>query len=300
VADVLHGRVALVAGGGRGAGRAIVEALHAQGAAVVIADNGTGPDGLGADPRVAGELVQALGPRAAAFTESIASPSAAAAAVALAVKRFGGLDILVNGAAIRRDASVSEGDPAAWDAVIRNNLSAAYYLIAAAAPRMRAAGETGRGGGQWGRIVNIVSMAGLSGSEGQAADGSAKAGLVALSRIAALELARDGITSNAVVPVAATRMAGGIEPADGALSPEHVATFVAYLCSPAAQGVSGQLFAVRRREVLLFSQPRPVARLTGDADWTPESLAAAIEQELSGHFVPLATDLGAFDRNPVT
>ncbi|MFI5024196.1 MAG: SDR family NAD(P)-dependent oxidoreductase [Alphaproteobacteria bacterium] len=310
MAGELRGRVALITGGGRGIGRAIAEALHGRGAAVVIADNGTSIDGLGADPCLAAAAAKALGERALAFSESIASPSAARAAGEFAAKRFGGLDILVNNAAILRDPFIFKGDAGDWDAVIRNNLSAAYYLMAAATPLMREASKAGRGGGSWGRIVNIVSSAGFYGNYGQASYASAKGGLVALSRIAALDLARNGITSNAVAPFAATRVTEIIKPANEAqaqykaralkLSAKHVATFVAYLAGPAAAKISGQLFGVRGREVFLFSQPRPAARLVRhDADWTPESLAEAVAAEFTPHMTKLSTDLEAFNSEPV-
>src|SRR5207248_2055456 len=148
----LAGRIALVTGGGRGIGRAIVEALHQAGAGVVIADSGTAIDGTGADPGVATALAAGLGSRAAAYVESIASPSSAAAAVDLALRRFGGIDIVVNNAAILRDAFIFKADPLAWDAVIRNNLTAAYHVLAAATPAMREAQKGGRGAPSgWGR-----------------------------------------------------------------------------------------------------------------------------------------------------
>ncbi len=209
-----------------------------------------------------------------------------------------------------RDAFIFEGDAGDWDAVIRNNLSAAYYLMTAATPLMCEASKAGRGGGSWGRIVNIVSTAGFYGNYGQASYASAKGGLVALSRIAALDLARHGITSNAVAPFAATRVSEAIKPANEAqahykaralkLSAKHVASFVAYLAGPAAAKISGQLFGVRGREIFLFSQPRPQARLVNnDADWTPESLAEAVATEFTPYMTELSTDLEAFNSEPV-
>jgi NAD(P)-dependent dehydrogenase (short-subunit alcohol dehydrogenase family) len=310
--QALEGRVAIVTGAAAGIGKAIAAELVTRGARVVLADPGTSIDGIGADPKAVEAAASALGANAAAFADSIATPSTSAAAVALAVRKFGGLDILVNNAAILRDAFVFKLEPRDWDAVIQTNLSAAAFMTAAAAPVLRDNAKAGRGGNPygWGRIVNIVSTAGLYGNYGQAAYASAKAGLVGLTRVTALDLARAGITANAIAPFAATRVTESIKPAnDGQaqykaramkVPAQHVATFATYLCTPAAQKISGQLFGVRGREVFLFSQPRPVARMAKtDGDWTPEALAAAIERELAPKFTELSTDLEAFNTEPV-
>ncbi len=308
---LLDGRVALVTGAAQGIGKAIAETLAGHGAKVVLADPGTTIGGNGADPKLVEGVAKAIGVSALAFPESIASPSAAAAAVELAVKKFGGIDIVVNNAAILRDAFVFKLEPRDWDAVIHTNLTGAALVIAAATPVMREQAKANRGGAPygWGRIVNIGSTAGLYGNYGQASYASAKAGLMGLTRVTALDMARSGVTANLVAPFAATRVTESIRPAnDGQaqykaramkVQPKHVANLVAYLCSPAAQGISGQIFGVRGREVFLFQQPRPTARIVNESgDWTADALAAAVERDLKPKFTELATDLEAFNSEP--
>lgn len=311
---LLEGRAAIVTGGGRGIGRAIAEALAAQGANVIVADNGASIAGEDGDPKVAHAAAEAIGKKALAFGDSVASPGVAQQLVDLAVRQFGGIDIVVNNAAILRDAFVFRASPGDWDAVIRTNLSAAFYLINAASAVMRDQGKAGRGGKDgydWGRIVNIVSSAGLYGNLGQAAYASAKAGLFGLTRVTAMDLARARITANAVAPFAATRVTDIIQPANEAqktykeralkIGAHHVANLVTALCSPAGRTVTGQLLGVRGREIFLFSQPRPVATLQAGAssDLTPADLAQDLSNKLGHQFTDLTTDLEAFNTEPL-
>ncbi len=130
-----------------------------------------------------------------------------------------------------------------------------------------------------------------------------------LTRVVALDMARSGVTCNAIAPFAATRVTETIQPQNDAqvqykeralrVKADHVATLVAALCSDDAQSITGQLFAVRGREVFLMSQPRPAARLARtDQDWTATQLSAALKQELAPKFTDATTDLEAFNTEP--
>lgn len=305
--QTLAGRVAIVTGGARGIGLAIVEELHRRGAAVVIADSGVSIAGTDPDPALAGAVAAKLGERASAFGEDLKLPGAAERVVESAVKSYGTIDIVINNAAILRDGFIFKANRDNWDQVIANNLSVPFALLAAATPLMREQHKAGRAPG---RIVNIVSSAGLFGNFGQAAYASAKAGLVGLTRVVAMDMSRSKVTCNAIAPFAATRVTDSIQPANEAQAaykaralqiPAHYVARLAALLSSDANVLTGQIFGVRGRELLLFSQPRPVARLVMAAgtDWDESALAQAIQHECGPGLTDLATDLEFFNSEPL-
>lgn len=310
----LDGRVAIVTGGARGIGLAIAKGLAAEGARIVIADSGVGIGGDDPDPAVVGAAAAEL-PGCAVYTGDVAADGAADTLVGLAVERFGGVDVVVNNAAILRDGFVFKGRRADFERVLTTNLAAAFALTAAASGWMRDAAKRAQADGRVARkpagaIVNVVSMAGLYGSVGQAADASSKAGLVGLTRVTAMDLERSGITCNAVAPFAATRVTRSIAPADDAqaackaralrIPAEPVANLVAWLASPAGAATTGQVFGVRGRELFLFAQPRPVARIETPAGaFCATAYSERIDALLSPLYTALATDREAFDTEPI-
>jgi NAD(P)-dependent dehydrogenase (short-subunit alcohol dehydrogenase family) len=307
----LSGRVAIVTGAARGVGAAIVRDLVARGARVVAIDNGATIDGRGEDPALIAAFAAEFGAAVVPLARSVTEPTLAADAVALACARFGGLDIIVNNAAILRDAFLFRGNRADFEAVVATDLTAAYDLLRVATPVFRENAKTGRGGAPygWGRIITIGSTAALYGNYGQAAYASAKAGLFGLMRIAALDMARSNVTSNMIAPFAASRVTETIVPATDAqaiykadalsIPAEPIGRFVSYLCTPHAQHVTGQVFGVRGREMFVFSQPRPLARVTNEPEPALADLAALVDAQFAPHFSALETDLDAFSTTPV-
>jgi NAD(P)-dependent dehydrogenase (short-subunit alcohol dehydrogenase family) len=303
----LRDKVALVTGGAQGIGHAIVAEFVRQGAKVVVVDNGTSIGGEVPGPASVLENLRVFGDNVLALTEDVAAADTAARAVSLAVQRFGAVDILVNNAAILRDAMIFKSERANWECVIAANLTGAWAMVAAATPVMRDAIKAQRAPG---RIVNIISTAGLYGNFGQAAYASAKAGLVGLTRVTAMDMARSKVLCNAVAPFASTRVTESIQPANEAqaqykkralkIPAAYVAKLVAWLGSGGC-GVSGQIFGVRGREVFLFSQPRPAARIVTKVlpELTLENLDAEISLQFREQFTDLSTDLEAFNTEPL-
>ena len=238
MAGVLDGQVAVVTGGSRGIGRACVLALAAEGADVVV--NYVANEQAAEACRTA---AAALGVRAIAVRADVGDPVQAQHLVATAEAELGRIDILVNNAGIARSRTISRMSIEDWDDVIRTNLSSAFYCTQAAAPGMRERG--------YGRIVNIASMTGQHGYVGQASYTAAKAGMIALTQTTALELARYGITANAVCPGSVVTDMSSVmteEYRQGLLariplgrqaSAEEIAASVVFLCGPGGAFYTG-------------------------------------------------------------
>lgn len=289
----LSGKVAIVTGAGRGLGRAYAEALARNGAQVVVNDV----------DEAAEEVASQIGGKA--VIAPVGSTETAERLVAAAVEEFGRLDVLVTNAGILRDKVLWKMSDDDFDAVINVHLRGTFTCARAAAIRMR---EQGTGGS----LVLIGSPAGQRGNFGQTNYSAAKAGIAAMARTWALELARSDIAVNAVVPVAATEMTKTI-PAFGPLieesertgaplpewvrkdeglgSVEDVAELIVYLASDAAKGVTGQAIGIGGDRLALWTHPAEKLALFADGGWTAETISqrwSEFEPETYGIPAPVA------------
>ena len=233
-----EGRVAVVTGAGGGLGRTYALELARRGAAVVVNDLGTQSDGAGVDQSSAHRVVDeitALGGKAVASTDSVATPTGGEAIVNAALKNFGRIDILINNAGFLRDRSFPKLSAAELNDILDVHLKGAFHT---AQPAFRAMKEQG-----YGRLIFTTSAAGLFGNFGQANYAAAKMGVVGLSNALAVEGARAGITSNVIAPVAGTRLTESVFGGGGELSPENVTPMVVYLVSEECR-LSHEIFSV--------------------------------------------------------
>ena len=250
----LAGRVAVVTGAGAGLGRAEAEALAAAGAHVVLNDLAGGAD-------EAAEAIRSAGGEATVVPGDIGERTTADALMAATVDTLGRLDVVVNNAGFTRDRMLFNMTDEEWDQVLKVHLRGHFLLSRNAAAYWRGLSKQTEAP-VYGRIVNTSSEAFLSGSPGQPNYAAAKAGITALTLSEARGLGRLGVTANAICPRARTAMTEGVfgaEDESGAevdpLSPAHVAPLVAYLASPAAQRINGQVFVVYGGMVALLAAP---------------------------------------------
>lgn len=219
------GRVAVITGAGRGLGRAYALLLAAGGARVVVNDPGGSLQGDGSDAAPAEQVVaeiRAAGGEAVANTDTVATPEGGKSIVDAAIRHYGRIDILIHNAGIVRAASLKDMTLEDFDSVLDVHLRGAFYVVRAAFPLMCEAG--------YGRIVLTSSIGGLYGNHKQANYGMAKAGIVGLSNVVALEGEAEGVKCNVIVPGAVTRMAEGIDTsAYPPMDPELVAPVVGWL-----------------------------------------------------------------------
>lgn len=252
---LLEGRIAIVTGAGRGIGRAHALELARHGAKVVVNDfgvslageRGDAPAGGPAD-EVAAEIC-AAGGEAVANGADVADFDQAAAMVQQAIETYGGLDILVNNAGFVRDRMLVNTSEEEWDAVIRVHLKGHFAPLRHAGAYWRAEAKGGRT--RAARVINTSSGAGLQGSIGQTTYSAAKAGIAAMTLVAAVELGRYGVTVNAIAPVARTRMTEGAFDTSAMPEPEDNSPIVAWLASVDAGDVTGRVVEVEGGQVCL-------------------------------------------------
>jgi NAD(P)-dependent dehydrogenase (short-subunit alcohol dehydrogenase family) len=249
---LLEGRTAIVTGAGRGIGRAHALELASHGAAVVVNDFGVSLAGEGTGESPAEEVVAeilAAGGRAVTNGADVADFAQAEAMVQQAIEVFGGLDILVNNAGFVRDRMLVNTTEEEWDAVIRVHLKGHFAPLRHAGAYWRAESKAGRT--RAARVVNTSSGAGMQGSVGQATYSTAKAGIAGLTLVAAQELGRYGVTVNALVPVARTRMTEGAFDTSAMPEPADNSPVVAWLASEEAGDVTGRLIEVEGGKLTL-------------------------------------------------
>jgi len=280
----LKGKSVVITGAGRGIGREIALLMAKQGARVVVNDYGGSAAGLGGEKTPADEVVNEIrkgGGEAVANYESVAT--------------------MAGGQAIVRDRMIFNMSEEEWDAVIDTHLKGTFAVTRAAAPLMREQ--------KWGRFINMTSTSGLIGNVGQANYAAAKLGIFGLTKVTALDMARYNVTANCISPFAWTRMIGTIPTETEAqkarvekvkqMSPAHIAPMAAFLASDAAKDITGQVFGVRGKEIMLFGHERPIMRVHHADGWTPERIAEIFPGTLQHHLVPLVTSGQYFNYDPL-
>jgi len=294
---LLEGKVAIVTGAGRGIGRGEALLLAKEGAKVVVNDVGGGFDGKDEHHGPADDIVKEIedfGGKAVPNYDSVVDFQAAKKIIDKAISYFGKLDILVNNAGILRDRMIFNMAEEEWDAVLDVHLKGTFNCTRHACAYWREQRKAGKP--VEGRIVNTVSDAGLVYNPGQSNYGAAKAGIAAFTLIVAKEMAKYGVTSNVVVPMARTRLTTDATPSLAplmstpedmekkfgfdVLDPDNIAPLVVYLASDDAKDITGQVFRIIGGTVWLLESWRSFDKIMKPGRWTPEELGPKVKELL--------------------
>jgi NAD(P)-dependent dehydrogenase (short-subunit alcohol dehydrogenase family) len=303
---VLEGKVVLVTGAAGGIGKECALLAAREGAKVVVNDLGGsvggGDEGDAGPAQQTANEIKAAGGEAVANSDSVTSMAAVRGMVEQAKDTFGGLHAIINPAGILRDKMFHKMDDEDWDKVIEVHLRGAYNVSRASVELFRDQQE--------GSYVHFTSTSGLIGNIGQANYAAAKLGVMGLSRILAMEGAMKNVRSNIIAPFAWTRMIATIPVKDeasaqrvdrmkNAMRADQVAQLAVALASPEASAVSGQIFAVRGNEVILFDQPRPVRNMANLSGWTPRSLLDVALPAMKNSFFDAGASASVFPYDPI-
>jgi NAD(P)-dependent dehydrogenase (short-subunit alcohol dehydrogenase family) len=292
---ILDGKVVLVTGGGNGIGRDCALIAAQEGAKVLVNDLGGslagGDEGSAGPAETVANEIKAAGGEAAFNSESVTSLKAVQGMVEQALDTFGGLHAVINPAGILRDGMFHKMSEQDWDRVIEVHMKGSFNVARATIEHFREQND--------GAYVFFTSTSGLLGNVGQTNYGAAKMGIAGLSRIIAMEGARNNVRANCLAPVAWTRMTQSVPVKDEAaaarraqmaqtIRPDQPARLSVALASEAAKNVSGQIFGASGENIILYSQPRPIETLTKAEGWTPSTIISEAFAKMSEKFYPLA------------
>jgi NAD(P)-dependent dehydrogenase (short-subunit alcohol dehydrogenase family) len=284
--NMVEGKVVVVTGAGAGIGREFAKAFAANGAKVVVNDVARVVDSAAYKADQVVEEIRGAGGEAASVIESVAEWDSAQRIVQAALDHFGRLDCIINNAGVTRDRFFFNMSLEEWRTVLDVHLNGSFHVARAAAPHFKRQ-DTGC-------YVHMTSTSGLVGNFGQANYAAAKMGIVGLSKVIAMDMAKYHVRSNCIAPWAWTDMTANI-PADSEVNiarieklkkmeSSKIPPLAIFLASDAGANVTGQIFGVRANEIYLFTQPRIVRAVHRLPGWTPESIAEHAIPAMAPHF----------------